>query len=506
MFREISEKIDSFLQKSELSQYVVRRWEYRNIAYVVDFDFRNVKFGFDVYPLINGHFFVEMVERPHNADIVLLSAINKKQLLVRNASVSEVVDKIGDRANQLIAKINTYRSNPSSLSLTISEIENRPPVSPSTKGLRVGVMTLPLNKNIGGNLQAYAMMEVLKRLGHSPVFINSKHPPSDASLLPPVGPADLSQPLLTNSVKIPARFPNGKFTDKYLAPITVPFNSKELLIRDIGRLGLDAIIAGSDQIWRPKYSKALLACYFFDFLPPDSKIKRISYAASFGTSDWEFDEEQTREASRLVKQFDAVGVREDEAVRLCAKYLNVQAQHVLDPTILLDRSAYASIIAEAKQGPSAGQVVTYVLDITRDKVAVVQELAKTLALDAFSTTGRSFSLKGDAEDDMTGKSVQQWLASLERAAFIVTDSFHGVAFSILFNKPFIAYGNPQRGMSRFTSLLKVVGLEDRLVTQSSDVDVNKMVQPIDWRLVNDKLVKLRAQSFDFLVRALSGKN
>ncbi|OZI56390.1 polysaccharide pyruvyl transferase family protein [Bordetella genomosp. 4] len=503
MFKEISQKIGSFLRSTKLDQYLVRKWVYRNISYVLDFVYQDVKFGFDVSPLSNGRFLLELVERRHKNVPILVSTANRKQILARSAPIDDVISLIGKTINQAIVEIDTFHSNNDSSGTSVSS--RRRTVAPTAKSLRVGVLTLPLNANIGGNLQAYAMMEALRKLGHSPVFINSKRlPDDDESKQPPVGPADLSKPLLASSVKLGARLSNTSFTDKYLVPITVPFNSSELLARDIDRLGLDAIVAGSDQIWRPRYARSHLTSFFFGFLPEDSKIKRISYAASFGAPNWEFSEDQTREAARLIKYFDAVGVREDRGVELCSSYLGVEAKHVLDPTLLLARGDYAQVIAEAKQTSNVGQVVAYVLDVTDDKVAVVEELSKSLGLNAFSTTGDAFPVhKNGGEGAKGDKSVQQWLASLDNAAFVVTDSFHGVAFCILFNKPFIAYGNPSRGISRFTSLLKIVGLEDRLVIKSSDVDINKMLEPVNWNVVNERLANWRAESFGFLRKALS---
>jgi hypothetical protein len=102
------------------------------------------------------------------------------------------------------------------------------------------------------------------------------------------------------------------------------------------------------------------------------------------------------------------------------------------------------------------------------------------------------------------KSVEGWLAAIHEASFVVTDSFHGTAFSILFNKPFMAYGNPKRGLARFASLLKMFGLEDRLAVRPDEIDVERMLEPIDWDAVNERLEKLRADSRRFLLSALSG--
>ncbi|KIZ32651.1 hypothetical protein OO18_29565, partial [Raoultella ornithinolytica] len=99
-------------------------------------------------------------------------------------------------------------------------------------------------------------------------------------------------------------------------------------------------------------------------------------------------------------------------------------------------------------------------------------------------------------------SVETWLKSFADAEFIVTDSFHGTVFSILFNKPFIALCNKERGAARFTSLLQMFNLESRLVTDCNDVDDDTLFSAIDYEHVNEILSQLRVQSFKFIERAL----
>lgn len=115
------------------------------------------------------------------------------------------------------------------------------------------------------------------------------------------------------------------------------------------RLGLDAIIVGSDQVWRPDYSSCQ-PNYFLDFLPKDSKIRRISNAASFGGDNWDWSTELTARCAKLLQLFDAVSVREASGVRLCKEHFNVGAVNVLDPTMLLDPEDYIAIIGKPKSG------------------------------------------------------------------------------------------------------------------------------------------------------------
>lgn len=376
---------------------------------------------------------------------------------------------------------------------------------PAAGAKTVGVMTLPLNSNYGGNLQTFALMQALKKLGHRPILINLRHPTQPDPAQPAAPPtSEDAIPLMAETVGLGKSVPNTSFTDTYLRPVTRIFSTPDQLARQLGTLGLDAVVSGSDQIWRPKFARTLLTnFYFFGFLPDDSPIRRISYAASFGVPEWEFSEEQTRTASALVRKFDGLSVREDRGVELCQEHLGVKAEHVLDPTLLLSPEDYLPILATAPRARVPGQLLTYLLDASEDKIAAVHTLAQRLSLRVSSTDNRPFPAAGDStKGDWT---VQGWLASFYNAAFVVTDSFHGVAFSILFNKPFIAYGNPGRGLARFTSMLKLVGLEDRLVLRSSDIDVEKMVQPVNWERVNTLLAERRVASFAFLDTALTAE-
>ncbi len=176
---------------------------------------------------------------------------------------------------------------------------------------------------------------------------------------------------------------------------------------------------------------------------------------------------------------------------------------MLDPTLLLTADHYVQLFSSKKPHSHKGQLLAYVLDRSEDKIRVIDTLSKRLSVNAYSTNGQPFgpAIPADAEGD---KTVEGWLAAIHDAAFVVTDLFHGTVFSILFNRPFMAYGNPKRGLARFISLLKMFGLEDRLLAKSAEFDLEKMLQPIDWNTVNTRLEKLRAESKQFLVSALCG--
>lgn len=371
---------------------------------------------------------------------------------------------------------------------------------------KIGVLTLPLITNIGGNLQAYALMEKLRQLGHEPVLINRRHRPKDSGhdLPDRYKDRDDQKPLFSNFIGISNEAPNKKFIDTYISPITRPFHWSPQLNRHIKSYEFDAIIVGSDQVWRPRYAKNILFNYFLDFLPRNIKVKRISYAASFGTSDWEFNEKLTKVCRGLIEKFDAVSVREDSGIKLCRDHLGINAKHVLDPTLLLPVEHYVQKFSLLSAQPEKKGLITYILDVNAEKTLVVNKIAEMVELKTYPTNDLQFSVH-DEREVIRGQSVEGWLRSLYHAEYIVTDSFHGAVFAILFNKPFIAYGNPERGISRFTSLLKMFGLEDRLIFKSSEINPDKVFNPIDWDSINICIEEQRMLSIEFLESSLSEK-
>lgn len=369
---------------------------------------------------------------------------------------------------------------------------------------KIGILTLPLNENIGGNLQAYALMEKLRQLGHEPVLINRRYHPQGY-------PNDVPAKYLAidNGLNLYAEFtgfkddlPNLSFINHFISPVTRPYQWSKQLARHIERYQFDAIIVGSDQVWRADYAQEILADFFLGFLNHQSAIKRICYGASFGTNNWQFDKQQTQLFGQLLKRFDAVSVREDSAVELCKKYFGVAADHVLDPTLLLPAKFYIDTFDLSKNKSNEKKLVTYLLDKNADKSSVVDSIAQSLSLKSFNTNHLPFDahIENDTNNSST---VENWLSSIYQADFVVTDSFHGVVFSIIFNKPFIAYANPKRGLARFTSILKLFGLQDRLIINSAELDLNRIHLPINWTQINHHIETLRAYSVNFLQTSLT---
>jgi len=374
---------------------------------------------------------------------------------------------------------------------------------------KIGILTQPLHDNYGGLLQAYALSQKLEELGHRPVIINRGfgYPGSLRKLM-----SELKQKILgsgryvpTLSEKVVISEHTLAFRKKYFPNLTNEILTNVKMM-ELNGGGYDAYVVGSDQCWRPRYSPCL-SNYFFDFARGQSHIKRIAYAASFGTSEWEFTPEQTQICRELIKKFDAVSVREDSAVNLCFKYLERKnVVHVLDPTMLWDRFFYDEVVGDEQIHSSGGNLKAYILDKTEEKSDLTKYLENKLDLKAFEVMPLKRLGKERPQNllDYQYPSPLQWLKGYQEAKFVVTDSFHGIVFAILYNVPFLAIGNQQRGMARFSSLLKMFDLENRLIEEISTKKVDEILDnPIKWNKVNTILKAKRQESIDFLKQNLS---
>ena len=260
---------------------------------------------------------------------------------------------------------------------------------------------------------------------------------------------------------------------------------------------------GSDQVWRPKYSPNIFT-YFLDFLKNNESVKKISYAASFGVDQWEYKSKETTKCAARAKQFTAISVREDAAVDLCRQHLRVNAVKVLDPTLLLEKEEYLKLIDKANISEKDEDfIMFYVLDPKLLKGTIVEEVKKRLGLKLYEIMPLAFTKENIKNiNDCVYPPVANWLQGFYKAKYVVTDSFHGTALSILFNKQFIALGNKERGMSRFLSILRIFGLEDRLVTDLNQIENGILNKKIEYNAITKILIKERKDSIQFLKKAL----
>lgn len=336
--------------------------------------------------------------------------------------------------------------------------------------MNIAILTHPLGSNYGGILQAYALSAYLKNMGHSVILLNRlTNKPFFKRLIR----------ALMMKLKHPRYFSSKNknlvaFVETYLT-YSEPMSTTSQLTRYIKRKNVDAVIVGSDQVWRYDFVAGYGYDYFLDFVPAGTR--RLSYAASFGLSEWRFSKEQTACIKHFLSAFSAVSVREDEGVKLCEEELGLQADHVLDPTMLLQPDDYSAITSPRQVNED--YVFIYWLGAAEEKrkaLAEAQILKKKII---------DISLRGD--EPLVP--VQDWLSYIKYADHVVTDSFHGCVFSILFQRPFTICSNNLGGNGRLASLLRALNID--------------ATSPVQYNEVCERIIELREKSDNYLRESLA---
>ena len=375
--------------------------------------------------------------------------------------------------------------------------------------MKIAILTQPLHTNYGGNLQNFALQKVLTDMGHEPVTIDRHHTVKLRTKLKLGYFKNLLMHFLKGTPKPlwKSYFSSKKeqaylrqditaFIDAYITK-TPRLYSDKAVQAIFKENNFEAVIVGSDQCWRPMYSPNIYT-YYLDFLKDNKEIKKLAYAASFGTDQWEYTEEQTVRCKKLIQQFDLVTVREKAAVNLVTEKLNKDAEFVLDPTLLLSKEDYIELFV-GKNLPDNKGIYTYILDDSDWKTQVVETAKETLGLPQFSNQHNKHTVNSEKIP-----SIESWIKGFADADFVITDSFHGTVFSIIFNKPFISLVNVSRGASRFESILGEFDLMQRLASDFDQQYIEALIEEaIAYDCVNQKLDALRSHSKEVLNAALS---
>lgn len=371
--------------------------------------------------------------------------------------------------------------------------------------MNIALVVFRYGPSHGSLLQTYALYKVLTELGHN-VSIIDRHRQitidSTIKHLRRIGKQILKLNIYSDLFyfkDVPPLYMRklNMFIDKYLRKNTISLTQDSKLSK-IGRGKYDAFIVGSDQTWRPTYVYNVFN-YFLDFVPKERNVKRIAYAPSFGTNEWEFSKEQEERCKELIRQFDAVSVREDDGVSLCKIHFDIDAKHVLDPTMLLSRDDYLDIINKKVQ--ASHYVGFNFLDFNQTKLDILDRVCNILGKDKLQINSMTENPNAPMREKVA-PTIDDWISGIANADFVIADSFHATVFCVIFHRPFITIANERRGLSRFTSLLKMFQLEKRLVTIKENVTEDLIMQPIDWDYIEYKKSELRKESLQFLTDGL----
>lgn len=377
--------------------------------------------------------------------------------------------------------------------------------------MKIGILTLALETNYGGILQAFALQKVLRDMGHEVYTIDRHNRRAYKSLKANIlGYAKRNIQRYLQYKNVPVCW-NPFVTEEVYRVITS--NTRDFVARNMNmtrecwsdelaeidkEYKFDAYVVGSDQVWLPAYYPSS----FLSFVNRPYVIKVI-YAASCGRKSFLDVDGAKENVAEYAKDFSGISVREDSLVHQTAKYLGITPVHVLDPTLLLTPNDYLN--ASLDNVGTDPVVFSYILDMNEEKTKLGKAISKKISLPLVegNTTCPYVKSKGADVTKCIFPPVDNWIRNLQRAEFVITDSFHGTVFAILFNKQFITIGNKDRGIDRFMSLLRQCNLENRIVTNFSPTELqNVMNEKIDYSKVNYEIGALRNLSFDFLQKSL----
>lgn len=345
---------------------------------------------------------------------------------------------------------------------------------------KIGIITFHWATNYGAVLQAYALQQYLKTIGCDPFIINFKPLKYDFSLIKVIKTKSLMK-IGYNIYNLLKESKLKTFRKSYLNLSTRFYNDAELVEK---YPAAEVYITGSDQVWNPYFLEyggdrdTPSSAYFLSFLP--STYTKVAYAASFGTD--QYSSILLKHIHSYLDSFNAISVREKTGLNILSQ-LNHEGTLVCDPTLLLaDTDKYIELAN--LNIPSIDCFIYFLRDYKR--------VLEKKALNIFCDKRVKISRK---------ESINDWLGYISKSKIVVTNSYHGLIFSIIFRKEFLVYLDSDSSMNdRFYTLLSYLSLNNRIIN-SIDENVNSILKEnIDWDQVYNKLVVFINRSKSFIYR------
>lgn len=344
----------------------------------------------------------------------------------------------------------------------------------------VGVVGWWYNENYGGTLTYFALNRVLHKMGQTVLMIGK------CSWDPNYKPREDT---------VPYRFAKKHYNiSKNYTPETMG------TLADHCRV----FVSGSDQLFNPTLWPYSGPQYFLNFASSRNRI--VSYASSFGN---DFYDKQNL-AARMgywLRRFDALSVRESYGVDICRDVFGLEAKKVMDPVFLCDVKEYEKLAESTGKQKTNDYLLSFFLDPNEAKKNSILYLSRSLNLPYVNllnaTDFENNTKKLGLDNTKPNIDIEEWLFYYKNADFVITDSFHGTCFAIIFRKKFISVANHQRGANRFISVLEEAGLRDRLVMDISEIEKRpELFDDIDYDRVYETLNPKIQESFRWLENAV----
>ncbi|WP_295098271.1 polysaccharide pyruvyl transferase family protein [uncultured Fibrobacter sp.] len=380
------------------------------------------------------------------------------------------------------------------------------------------IIMRPNHNNYGTSLQGFATVKIVQKLGYDLRIIRYNKQRTLGEMfrtLPGLLRSGAVSSLIESwkSARFKKTHPDystlidkrthavNQFKQKYFEPLCDYYSGWKSLCK--GSTQYDIVFVGSDQVWGP------LSLYagFYNLLFVDKSVPQFSYASSFGKSF--ILNHQKKGVAKFLNKMDAIGVREIQGKEIVDELSEKKATVVADPTLLLTREEWENAIKKSSAKIDCPYILCYMLGPRLDNRLAVKKLGEQLNMKI--VVFRHMDWYEPADDNFGDIPIYEadcldFISLLKNAAYVVTDSFHCSVFSILFHKQFVTFyrlkpTNRLSSHSRIDSLMKIFGLEKRIVKEDDGV-LDQIKQDVDWEKVEQFLGSYRAKSLDFFQNCL----
>lgn len=347
---------------------------------------------------------------------------------------------------------------------------------------RVGIITICKVNNYGAELQAFATQKIIKQCGYDAEIIDYIYYKNwrfkDFEISRPFIPMTTKEKMMywlkyrcinwVVDVLLPIFCQVEKKRKKRYAEFhsLMDFSQPFYSMKDLynGKCIYDIYVTGSDQVWNPAASSSIEP-YFLTFAPKEKR--KISYASSFGVS--ELSNSLQKIYRNLLNNFDVIGVREQSGVDLITSLCNKEVHLVADPTLLLNTKDWQPYMKDYPNMPLK-YVLIYQLSSSSKLVEQAINLGREIGCPVYRICKRSYrNEKNKCIINIKDAGPQEFISLISKATFVVTNSFHGTAFSVNFHTPFyVVLSKKKRNNSRIESLLKKLHIENRIIYDNED--------------------------------------
>lgn len=371
--------------------------------------------------------------------------------------------------------------------------------------MKIGILTMHKIYNYGSALQAYALQNVIIEMGYKCKIIDYQYPNSYHSFRNRKLTLKKIVKGIIYKIKMKMFYKRSEQKRLYhqfwedFFHLTKKYNSRNEIFAEPPNF--DLYITGSDQVWNPKHMKGD-SVFFCDFI--NNGKHRISYASSFSSAN--LDEVFIEPYTNLLRKYFAISVREESGVKIVKQLTGADAKSVCDPTLLLTEADYAPLASHSSIYIERPYLLAYILGYNYNPYPLIQQVINKISKEkkisvVYLLCNNLNGFRGTHSRTISAAGPNEFLYLFKNASFVITSSFHGTAFSLIFEKDFYAITKGDGSDDRIISLLDRVKLKSRSLSMKSELGYLE-TEKIDYKKITPELMKYREDSLSFLKKII----